>query len=209
MVMNFEARGTQRALVDVRDQRGQRRGRGRMGLARAEAGRVVADLRSLQAPAERHRLHGVQAAQDRRPELRVRREAGSTTTRPATPRRRSTAGSLQHHGEAALRLARRFASMDLGSAPGARRRLLQRCPSLDVAPHYSTAVGGAAGRGRGGALCRRRRQGPAPAGGQHRRRSSSRRSSSRPSRVRRVTSAGATAASPADFTSAGCPRAMS
>ena len=47
-------------------------------------------------------------------------------------------GSLQHHGEAALRLARRFASMDLGSlrAPDA---VYFSLPLLDVAPHYSTA----------------------------------------------------------------------
>ena len=47
-------------------------------------------------------------------------------------------GSLQHHGETALRLARRFASIDLGSlrAPDA---VYFSLPLLDVAPHYSTA----------------------------------------------------------------------
>jgi len=44
-------------------------------------------------------------------------------------------GSLQHHGEAALRLTRRFASMDLGAlqAPDAVYFAL---PVLNVAPHY-------------------------------------------------------------------------
>ena len=47
-------------------------------------------------------------------------------------------GSLQHHGEAALRLARRFASMDLGTLE-ARDAVYFALPVLDVAPHYSTA----------------------------------------------------------------------
>ena len=85
--------GHPRARVDVRDQRRQRRGRGRMGLARPEAGRLVADLRSLQAPSERHRLHRVQEAERRRAELRVRRRAGAVSTRPATPRPRSIAAA--------------------------------------------------------------------------------------------------------------------
>jgi len=46
-------------------------------------------------------------------------------------------GSLQHHGEAALRLTRRFASMDLG-APQARDAVYFSLPVLNAAPHYST-----------------------------------------------------------------------
>ena len=46
-------------------------------------------------------------------------------------------GSLQHHGEAALRLVRRFASMDLGSLQ-ARDAVYFSLPLLGVAPHYST-----------------------------------------------------------------------
>ena len=48
-------------------------------------------------------------------------------------------GSLQHHGEAALRLTRRFASMDLGTleAPDAVYFAL---PVLNVALHYSTML---------------------------------------------------------------------
>jgi hypothetical protein len=47
-------------------------------------------------------------------------------------------GSLQHHGEAALRLARRFASMDLGTLE-ARDAVYFALPVVNVAPHYSTA----------------------------------------------------------------------
>ncbi len=46
-------------------------------------------------------------------------------------------GSLQHHGEAALRLTRRFASMDLG-ALRTRDAVYFSLPLLNVAPHYST-----------------------------------------------------------------------
>ena len=46
-------------------------------------------------------------------------------------------GSLQHHGEAALRLTRRFASMDLGTLE-ARDAVYFALPLLNVAPHYST-----------------------------------------------------------------------
>ena len=46
-------------------------------------------------------------------------------------------GSLQHHGEAALRLTRRFASMDLGALQ-ARDAVYFSLPLLGVAPHYST-----------------------------------------------------------------------
>lgn len=46
-------------------------------------------------------------------------------------------GSLQHHGEAALHLTRRFASMDLGSLQ-ARDAVYFSLPLLNVAPHYST-----------------------------------------------------------------------
>ncbi|MFO7695382.1 MAG: M20/M25/M40 family metallo-hydrolase [Vicinamibacterales bacterium] len=46
-------------------------------------------------------------------------------------------GSLQHHGEAALRLTRRFASMDLGTLE-ARDAVYFSLPLLNVAPHYST-----------------------------------------------------------------------
>ena len=47
-------------------------------------------------------------------------------------------GSLQHHGEAALRLARRFASVDLGALQAADA-VYFTLPVLDVAPRYSTA----------------------------------------------------------------------
>ena len=47
-------------------------------------------------------------------------------------------GSLQHHGEAALRLTRRFASMDLGGLQ-TRDAVYFSMPLLGVAPHYSTA----------------------------------------------------------------------
>ena len=46
-------------------------------------------------------------------------------------------GSLQHHGEAALRLTRRFATMDLGSL-GARDAVYSALPVLNVVPRYST-----------------------------------------------------------------------
>jgi hypothetical protein len=46
-------------------------------------------------------------------------------------------GSVQHHGEAALRLARRFASMDLGSLQ-ARDAVYFTVPILGVAPRYGT-----------------------------------------------------------------------
>ena len=46
-------------------------------------------------------------------------------------------GSLQHHGEAALRLTRRFASMDLGTLQ-ARDAVFFSLPLLGVAPRYST-----------------------------------------------------------------------
>jgi len=46
-------------------------------------------------------------------------------------------GSLQHHGEAALRLTRRFASMDLGTLQ-ARDAVYFALPILNVAPRYST-----------------------------------------------------------------------
>jgi hypothetical protein len=46
-------------------------------------------------------------------------------------------GSLQHQGEEALRLARRFASMDLGALT-ARDAVYFSVPLLGVAPHYST-----------------------------------------------------------------------
>jgi hypothetical protein len=46
-------------------------------------------------------------------------------------------GSLQHHGEAALRLARRFAMMDLGSLQ-ARDAVYFSLPVLNVVPRYST-----------------------------------------------------------------------
>ena len=46
-------------------------------------------------------------------------------------------GSLQHHGEAALRLTRRFATMDLGSL-GARDAVYFALPVLNVVPRYST-----------------------------------------------------------------------
>jgi hypothetical protein len=47
-------------------------------------------------------------------------------------------GSVQHHGEAALRLARRFASMDLGALQ-AREAVYFTLPLAGVAPRYPTA----------------------------------------------------------------------
>ena len=44
-------------------------------------------------------------------------------------------GSLQHHGDAALRLARRFASMDLGALQ-AQDAVYFSLPVLNVVPHY-------------------------------------------------------------------------
>jgi len=46
-------------------------------------------------------------------------------------------GSLQHHGEAALRLARRFASIDLGGLQS-RDAVYFSLPLVNAAPHYSS-----------------------------------------------------------------------
>jgi hypothetical protein len=77
-------------------------------------------------------------------------------------------GSLQHHGEAALQLTRRFASMDLGELQ-ARDAVYFTLPVLNIAPRYSTmwAVPLAAGAAVlfVGALVRARRRREASIGG--------------------------------------------
>ena len=123
VVLNFEARGTDRPTDHVRDLAGQRRPR--RGLCRGRSAPRGHQLRGRGLPgaAERHRLQ--RAARRRRlhrAQHRLHRRRGRRTTPRRTPPERTGPGTLQALGDNALALARELGDRDLGAAGRARRR---------------------------------------------------------------------------------------